>query len=228
MNLELSYNPEINIYRTQKDYMNIKSCNVCKIQKSLEEFEPRYNRCKQCHKTIRNERNKKSICRHCKSLFRPGTKGRFRFCCDECRLLNKIKINNDTKCWEWQGRKNEKGYGYFYVKTLKDRTGLAHRCSYLLFKKTIDHNLCVLHKCDNASCVNPDHLYQGTQIDNINDQTLKGRNFLKASKRLKREDVIRLRDLFNKGVTRKELVKIFDVKYECILKITSGKSWKNV
>lgn len=76
-------------------------------------------------------------------------------------------------CWEWQKYKNEWGYGRLRHNGKKV---LAHRASYEVFKGDFDKNLLVCHSCDNPSCVNPDHLFLGTNKDNVDDCISKGRH----------------------------------------------------
>lgn len=89
------------------------------------------------------------------------------------RLLRKIKINDVTDCWEWQGGKNNVGYGM-----IRDEHGMrtTHRVSYEEHKGNIPKGMCVCHSCDNPKCVNPDHLWLGTKKDNWQDMINKGRN----------------------------------------------------
>lgn len=77
-------------------------------------------------------------------------------------------------CWFWIKSLNNKGYGY----SRKTSSGslLAHRASYEIFIGEIPEKMCVLHRCDNPSCVNPDHLFLGTMKQNTTDMTLKGRD----------------------------------------------------
>lgn len=90
------------------------------------------------------------------------------------RLLNKIIIDQNTDCWEWQGGKNNIGYGLIRD---GDRMRLTHRVSYEEHnQKLIPKYMCVCHSCDNRSCVNPKHLWVGTMYDNMHDMIKKGRS----------------------------------------------------
>jgi hypothetical protein len=85
---------------------------------------------------------------------------------------DKVKIRSGIGCWEWQAYCNKDGYGQVgYQGTV---TG-AHRVSWILENGPIPDGLCVLHKCDNPSCVRPDHLFLGTRVDNSDDKVAKGR-----------------------------------------------------
>jgi hypothetical protein len=88
------------------------------------------------------------------------------------RFFNNVK-KQKSGCWEWLGAPNSKGYGSFTEIT--NKKWLAHRYSYFLKNKNHDTSLFVLHKCDNPKCVNPDHLFLGTQTDNMRDCVAKGR-----------------------------------------------------
>jgi len=86
---------------------------------------------------------------------------------------NKYDINEITGCWEWKRATNNIGYGMFRIKQGLMRT--AHRVSYELFNGPIPNGMVVCHTCDNPKCVNPDHLWVGTMLDNIRDMDSKGR-----------------------------------------------------
>lgn len=89
------------------------------------------------------------------------------------RLLNKVVINDLTDCWEYQGGKNNIGYGMIRD---EDKMRTAHRVSYEEHNNVkIPKYMCVCHTCDNPICVNPKHLWLGTMMDNINDMIQKGR-----------------------------------------------------
>lgn len=83
------------------------------------------------------------------------------------------KIKKTKKCWLWIAGKDLDGYGHFW---LNGKTIKAHRLSYCLFNKnSIPKKICIMHKCDNPSCVNPKHLIAGTMKDNMDDKNNKKR-----------------------------------------------------
>lgn len=78
-------------------------------------------------------------------------------------------------CWEWTASLNSKGYGKMNVGGYEAKYQAAHRISWELVRGKIPDNLKVLHRCDNTKCVNIDHLFLGTQADNLRDMHNKGR-----------------------------------------------------
>ena len=77
------------------------------------------------------------------------------------------------QCWIWVGKLFQgKGYGQFGI---IGRTVRAHRFSWELRFGPVPEGLCVLHQCDNPGCVNPNHLFLGTNKDNTADMDRKGR-----------------------------------------------------
>jgi hypothetical protein len=89
------------------------------------------------------------------------------------RLLDKVIIDQHTDCWEFQGGKNNIGYGM-----IRDGKGMrtTHRVSYEEHNDTkIPTDKIVMHTCDNRCCVNPLHLILGTHKDNMQDMIHKGR-----------------------------------------------------
>lgn len=86
------------------------------------------------------------------------------------RFKNRI-APNVSGCWEWNGFRCPQGYGRF--KSFGET--LAHRVSFILHKSDLPKDACVLHTCDNPSCVNPDHLFLGDRDLNNKDRAAKGR-----------------------------------------------------
>jgi hypothetical protein len=90
----------------------------------------------------------------------------------EERFWKQVQISDG--CWEWTGsRRNRFGYGCFNVAGGKV---LAHRMAWKIRNGAIPNRLCVLHRCDNPPCVNPDHLFLGTRGDNAHDMEAKERS----------------------------------------------------
>jgi len=90
-------------------------------------------------------------------------------------LLEQVKTRyfvDSVGCWIWTGPKNRDGYGR---STAQGIPYLAHRAAYELLVAPIPEGLKVCHSCDKPACINPEHLFIGTQADNINDSVRKGR-----------------------------------------------------
>lgn len=88
------------------------------------------------------------------------------------RFAEKVERIPMVDCWIWTAGTNEKGYG---ILALNGKFIKAHRASYLIHKGEIPHGMNVLHKCGLRHCVNPDHLYPGTQKENVRDTIAMGR-----------------------------------------------------
>ena len=149
--------------------------------------------------------------------------------CIECVKHDTKTINNFyrfvvqdkmTNCHEYIGGKDKDGYGLFNLYNNKQIR--AHRYSYELNCGKIPNGYNVLHKCDNPSCVNPMHLWMGTQADNMRDKCYKQRQ---ASK-LTEEQVKNIR---NNTVTKKTLLaKLYNVSVVTIYEIQKGITWKHI
>jgi len=87
--------------------------------------------------------------------------------------ISQHTIYRDNGCWEFHGHWNNKGYGQVEY---QGRLQLVHRIAFKLMKGRIPKGKFVLHNCDNSKCYNPDHLFIGTQADNMADMRAKGRD----------------------------------------------------
>lgn len=141
------------------------------------------------------------------------------FCSDICRFIAYIDIQNE--CWIWNGAKNRKGYGKLSFRG--NKTDTAHRVSYKLFNGDIGDKL-VCHSCDVPACVNPDHLWLGTHMENMLDMVEKERQ----SSRLKPIDVFEIRKLWDLGYTQQKIMELFNATTSQISHITKRRSWKHV
>ena len=90
----------------------------------------------------------------------------------EEELRKRFRVDKRTKCWEWTGHKQTQGSGDVQVNGV---LWVASRLSWTVFKGQIPKGKNVLHHCDSPGCINPDHLFLGTQLDNARDMIEKGR-----------------------------------------------------
>ena len=150
-----------------------------------------------------------------------------------------IKHQDGIGCWEWTGTKTNYGYGQLSVNGKLTR---AHRLAYKIVIGEIPEGLHVLHKCDNPSCVNPDHLFVGTHQDNMRDMNQKGRNKIKTGvaargssvfgAKLTEGDILQIKDMYvrngYKNSNSRELAEKFGVDKSTIIRIVKGKIWSHV
>lgn len=120
--------------------------------------------------------------------------------------------------------------GYGRIRFRSEVKG-AHRVSYELNNGPIPVGMHVMHSCDQPSCVNPDHLFVGTNRDNHLDKLRKqrqARGMMLHRSRMTHESVRRLRHLAVEGVTQKALAERFDLVQSSVWAIINRRSWKHI
>lgn len=131
-----------------------------------------------------------------------------------------------TPCVEWSGRVALSGYG---VAKVDGKNQLAHRLAWREGRGEIPAGLLVCHSCDNRTCVNLEHLFLGTHLDNNRDMLRKGRDGLVGEKnpraKLSLETVRQIRWLLVQGFTPAELAESFNISKSNIFHIQSGRNW---
>jgi hypothetical protein len=175
-----------------------------------------------------------------------------RFCSRECHLADRrgdfaekfwALVQRTDTCWTWKGQFRNTGYGNVNINGIHKS---AHRVAYQLSCGSITEGLFVLHRCDNRACVRPDHLFLGTQQDNIDDACRKGRTargdrnstrtkpdrhprgVRHGMHKLTDDDVRSIRERSANGENRTHLGEYFGVTARAIDFVVSRKHWKHV
>lgn len=136
------------------------------------------------------------------------------------------KVEKSEGCWEWTGALNGHGYGQI---TAYGGPKKAYRISYILHVGEIPPGMCVCHTCDNRSCVNPDHLFLGTTLDNVRDSVAKGRNAhgrTSGKTTLVDAQVRFLRQARSTGVSGRSLAGLFGITEQSVCDIYKRRSWR--
>lgn len=180
-------------------------CSKCKVEKPRSEF----------YKCSKVKHGLESSCKACKHI--PATKSR----CYSIEERLDTYILKSEGCRIWQGHLNKCGYGMVrYDGSMK----LAHRVIWQLRVGSIPSGMCVCHRCDTPACVNVEHLFLGTQKDNMVDMSLKCRSGSKLSK----ETVVDMRRMYSDGTTCAELSSKFSARYKTVWQIVTNKRWVHV
>lgn len=157
--------------------------------------------------------------------------------CKDCRVkpkkerkargVDEVLSNHavdDSGCWIWLGVKNKDGYGMACYKGVVVR---AHRLSYFRSVGVKDFGGLVLHKCDNRACINPSHLYAGTNQDNTND--MKSRNRFSrrfgsknSQSKISESDAV---SIFIDNRCHKEIAKDYGLSASAVSSIKTGRNW---
>jgi hypothetical protein len=142
------------------------------------------------------------------------------------------KVEKTDGCWLWRGAKSSGGYGCI---GWDGKIVGAHRASWLLRHGIIPGGLHVLHKCDTPACVNPAHLFLGTNLDNMKDRNAKGRCRSRglpgdraARRKLASVDVIDIRAMVADGVQQKDVARIYGVHKATVNDLVLRKTWASI
>lgn len=149
------------------------------------------------------------------------------------RFLVKITVNKNTDCWEWTTRIGTicKSYGALKI---RKRSYKAPTVAFALFVGPIPVGLCVCHRCDNPPCVNPRHLFLGTQRDNVRDCWDKGRRTkirdqngeANCQAKLTERDVKHFRNHYRPPMDK--WAKRYGVSQQLLYRVLSREIWKHI
>lgn len=139
------------------------------------------------------------------------------------KFYSMVLINTFTGCHEWNGSLWATGYGRFHF---KNKSCKSHRLAWIFSGNELKEDDCLLHKCDNRKCVNPDHLFVGTRADNNYDKTKKGRQ-AKGEKlgKLRECDILEIRRSCEDS---KVLAEKYKVSWGHINKVRGERAWYHV
>jgi hypothetical protein len=142
------------------------------------------------------------------------------------RFASKCGQADSRGCTPWLGYKNANGYGVLRTASTHSRKTCAHRIAWVLKHGDLPPKVLVLHRCDNPSCVNVDHLFLGTQQANVDDMVSKSRHSWRDGtpwQKLNATDGERVRDLRRAGCTQQEVADWLGVSRPLISMIEHGK-----
>jgi hypothetical protein len=180
-------------------------------------------------------------CKYCKGLFKSVYEKRS-YCNMDCyhadsrgaeytheHFWNRVvALGTDKECWEWQGGKDTSNYGRLKV---NGRLISAHRYTWEEYNGKIPKGLHVLHECDNPPCVNPKHLFLGTNADNVADRVAKNRQAkgeTHAFAVLTEKDITDIIKMYVNGAKQKEIANSYKIDQGHVSSIVNRKKWKHV
>jgi len=143
------------------------------------------------------------------------------------------KVNKSGECWKWVGAifSADKPYGQFTIQG--DVSVRAHRVSWSISNGRIPDGMHICHRCDNPPCVRPDHLFLGTDLDNVRDMIAKGRMRKAGGEghpkaRLNDVAVRAIRHMYRRGVTTERIAAAYGMSETAIRYAARGRNWRFV
>ena len=224
-----------------------RTCETCGKTFLIHPCEARTGRGRFCSRACRMERWRRTsrrearTCKQCGRLFTiipdPRNSAWGQFCSVRCKDIGStvpvsvrfgrfVGKTTETGCVLWNGLITLSGYGYIAVRERgRARKILAHRVAWEAAHGAIHDGLYVCHHCDNKRCVNVEHLFLGTQGDNLADMVQKGRSRAQLSK----EQVIAIRrDYALGGVTCAAVARQYHTTPTVVHRAVTRKTWKHI
>lgn len=135
-------------------------------------------------------------------------------------------------CWLWLGWCDGDGYGKVNPGVLPGER-VVHRIAHVVYVGPIPEGLSVLHRCDQPCCINPDHLFLGSHVDNMRDMIAKGRRVeVKGSRhgqsKLSEGQVVEMRRLAARGWRSPALAMRFGISPRNVRDVVARKLWSHV
>lgn len=163
------------------------------------------------------------------TAYTTGLRRGTRRACNTCRRNPWKRVDKDHRggCWVWTGTRIG-GYGRL---TVAGRTMLAHRYFFTITIGPIPTGMKVLHSCDNPPCVNPSHLWLGTQAENIRDMVVKGRRTWEKGEKaptakLTNAQARAIRNRWKEGESKEHLASVFSVCLNTIRSLCAGVTYQ--
>lgn len=135
------------------------------------------------------------------------------------------KTRYSLACWQWTGARRTAGYGVIWH---RGRSISTHRAAWELAYGAIPLGLCVLHWCDDPTCVNPAHLFLGTKGENCADRSAKGRDSHGEDHYLAKLSDDKVREIRTSDRSNTDLARKYGVSREAVRAARERRTWRHV